>query len=75
MHVHIVVGGRCLDYGVYSMLKTSYYKSAFELKMPVLSDVLNSAWIKLDRGTRVTRHDFVIMYRLSQEKTQTLGMA
>lgn len=72
MHVHIDVNGRCLDCGVCSMIKTSSYKSAFELKMPVLSDVLNSAWMKLEHGTRVTWHNFVILYHLSQEKTQVL---
>lgn len=70
--VHIRVEGRCLDCGVYSMLKTSHYKSVFELKMPVLSSVLSSAWMKPEHGTRVTWHDFVITYHLSQENPQTL---
>lgn len=74
MHIHIEVEGRCLDCGIYSMLKTSHSKLVFELKMPVLSTVLSSVWLKLEHGTRVTWHNFVIMYHLSQEKPRTLWM-
>lgn len=72
--VHIGVKSRCLDCGVYSMLKTSHSQLVFELKMPILSNVLSNDRMKLEHGTRVTWRRFVIMYHLSQEILQTLWM-
>lgn len=57
---------------VYSMLKTSLCKSIFELTMPVLPNVLSRAWMRLDRGTRVTWHNFLITYHFSQETRKIL---
>lgn len=63
-----------VDALIYSMLKTSLCKSMFELTMPVLPNALSRAWMRLEHGTRVTWHNFLITYQLSQETRKILWM-